>query len=344
MKRLFQVLCSLSLFISAMIGRPSRKMNQRIDSGVDYQQNFPRYEDQRMNYHQNPPMNSYPKPQYGLKQSNNLKNRQFSNEPEFQRNQQRGGFRQRKTRQSKEQNVNNRADRQQQFDQIPNAQEKSKRQRKAYLNTTFSDYQPPTGTEFNPNPDEIDQFTQQAITERAGPVDFYPHWDFFPRWYNWQGFNSWFQNLWNSNRFTHEYRYDLIDTNFFLGQPETVGNPIFSDQESVDFQNYEQHFAHLQKILGDERTDQEFVIQYSQERAAHERMLRFRTMRDVVYQSILQMENLIYIEQDNIIRTARIRAERAENSTMENITEALTSLTNIPFYAKAPARLDIFVS
>ena len=216
--------------------------------------------------------------------------------------------------------------------------------RQTYLNTSFADYAPPMGKVYNPDPVNPDLYTQQAVTESAGPVDYYPNPDFFNRFENWQGFNSWFKNLWSSGRFTHEYRYDLIDTNFFVGQPETVGNPIYSDQESVDLQNYEQHFAHLQKILGDERTDQDFVIAYSKERASHERMLRFREMRDTVFQSILQMEQVIYAEQDQIISDLRVRNEMFENETIANISAALFNLTGKPYFPKFADPLDIFVS
>ena len=216
--------------------------------------------------------------------------------------------------------------------------------RQAYLNTSFGDYTPPLNKTYTPDPINPDSYTNQAVAERNGPVDYYPHPSFFNRFENWQGFNNWFKDLWRTGRFTHEYRYDLIDTNFFVGQPETVGNPIYSDQESVDLQNYEQHFAHLQKILADERTDQDFVMAYSKERASHERMLRFRQMRNTVFQSILKMEQIIYAEQEKIIIDLKTGNEKFENDTMANITAALTNISGKPFYPKFADPLDIFAS
>lgn len=215
--------------------------------------------------------------------------------------------------------------------------------RKAYLNTTFDNYTAPNRT-YHPNPDNPDHITQMSVEERRGPVDYYPHVSWFNRFENFPGFNRWFLNLFFSGRFTHEYRYDLIDTNYFVGNPETVGNGIFSDQEAVDLQNYEQHFAHLQKVLADEREDQEFVTAYSLERNAHERMLRLRETRNNIFQSILEMERLIYAEQNNVISDQMRRAQERENATMQNITSVLQSLVNVPFYKNKPNSGDIFVN
>ena len=223
------------------------------------------------------------------------------------------------------------------------AHQASHHNRRTYLNTTFDNYTAPQRN-YTPDPKNPDWYTKAAVDERNGPVDYYPHFTWFNRFENFPGFNQWFQNLWRTNRFTHEYRYDLIDTNFFIGNPETVGNPIYSDQEAVDLQNYEQHFAHLQKILADERTDQDFVIEYSKERAGHERMLRLRETRNNIYQSVLQMERLIYAEQDKIVNELRNKSQAAYNQTITNITAALANLTEKPHYPKFPSKSDIFVS
>ncbi len=215
--------------------------------------------------------------------------------------------------------------------------------RQTYLNTTFDNYTAPA-TNFTPDPNNPDYYSAAAENERKGPIDYYPHFSWFNRFESFPGFNNWFINLWRTGRFTHEYQYDLIDTNFFVGNPDSVGDPRFSDQEAVDLQNYEQHFSHLQKVLADERTDQEFVIEYSKERMAHERMLRLRENRNNIYQSILEMEKLIYMEQGRVINETRARNQAAENVTMTNITSALQNLTNIPFYQKKAHALDIFAS
>ena len=194
-----------------------------------------------------------------------------------------------------------------------------------------------------PGDDLVVDLKSTTPHEEKGPIYYNIDPRYYSRFENWEGFNRWFIDMWRGNRFTHEYDYGAIDTNYFVGDPDTVGDPNLTDQEAVDAQNFEQHFAHLQKVLKEEKSDQDFVMSYSKERSAEERMIKFRESRNRIYESILLMEKVLYSEQDQLVENLQRNYTQFNSAKIAEIDTNMKNLVKVPHYPLFPSALDIFV-
>ena len=184
---------------------------------------------------------------------------------------------------------------------------------------------------------------EEADKEAKGPISYFIHPGYYNRFHDNEAFNRWFIDLWKAGRFTQDYDYSLIDTNHFIGKAETVGTEI-SDSEAVRSQNFEQHLQHLQKVLKEEQIDQEMMIQFSRERTAMERMLKFRETRNRIYESVILMEKVLYSEQDDLANNLQKKLDAKEKEEKEKIAKNMESLVLIPHFPMFPNKTDVFAN
>lgn len=114
------------------------------------------------------------------------------------------------------------------------------------------------------------------------------------------------------------------------------------DDLAISAMNYEQYFQHLMITLTGDREDQKYIGAYFEEYNAHNRMLNFRDTRDIIFASILQMEEVTYQEQNKIVESlkesARILKVKQEEETAQNMADNLGK----PFYVSLKDEKDIF--
>lgn len=137
--------------------------------------------------------------------------------------------------------------------------------------------------------------------------------------------------------------YTQIDGNYFAGTSIYIGDPYIPDDNAVSEMNYEQYMNHLQKVLTADNEDQKSMNLYFEDLKAQNRMLNFRDTRDVIFESILKMEEVIYTEQQNLVADFTQKDVKFEADYSEKVLKMMSETFGQPFYLSAKIPNDIFV-
>lgn len=153
----------------------------------------------------------------------------------------------------------------------------------------------------------------------------------------------WVQQLFRQNRLpTIQNLMERIDQNFFVGSHHNIGNPRIRDMAAVHEMNFDQYFRHSQVTLGRTMHNQKLINDYGTEKTALRHMWAFRRTRQRVYESILQMESIIYLEQQTLSRNIRERRRRFDQDQFAKVNATMKGLEGKPYFANLLNRNDIF--
>jgi hypothetical protein len=153
----------------------------------------------------------------------------------------------------------------------------------------------------------------------------------------------WVQHLFRQHQLpTNQDLMDRVDQNFFVGSHHNIGNPNIKSLQAVQQMNYDQYFRHLQITIGRTMHNQRLVHEYGVEKTAQRMMWGHRRVRQRVYESILQMENIIYMEQRTLAKNIRERRRRFDEQQAIRLNATMKALEGKPFYYTVYDRKDIF--
>lgn len=135
---------------------------------------------------------------------------------------------------------------------------------------------------------------------------------------------------------------DLVDKNYFIGLHHNVGNRRIRDIAAIRQMNYEQYFRHKQVTTARAMHTQRLVANYGSEKARQRLMWGLRQLRQVVYESIVQMESVIYFEQGSLVKRIREAWRRSNEAQSRQLNETMRSFEGRPYTPVGPDRRDIF--
>ena len=153
----------------------------------------------------------------------------------------------------------------------------------------------------------------------------------------------WVQSLFRQGRLPHDLNnLDLIDRNYFVGTHRLIGNTRITEQTAITRMNYEQYFRHKELTIGRAMNHQQLVTDFGNSKTDYTHMMTFRRQRQIVYESILQMENVIYMEQNSLIQNIKQRRNKFDETLRQRIKTTMKELEGKPYYPMIFDRNDIF--
>lgn len=153
----------------------------------------------------------------------------------------------------------------------------------------------------------------------------------------------WVQSLFRQGRLPHDLNnLDLIDRNYFVGTHSLIGNTRITERTAITRMNYEQYFRHKELTIGRAMNHQQLVTDFGNSKTDYTHMMTFRRQRQIVYESILQMENVIYMEQNSLIENIKQRRNKFDETLRQRIKTTMKQLEGIPYYPMIFDRNDIF--
>ena len=153
----------------------------------------------------------------------------------------------------------------------------------------------------------------------------------------------WVQSLFRQGRLPHDLNnLDLIDRNYFVGSHNLIGNTRISERRAIRSMNYEQYFRHKELTIGRAMNHQQLIADFANSKIDYRHMMTFRRQRQIVYESILQMENVIYMEQNSLIQNIKRRRDRFDQVLRNRIEKTMKELQGVIYYPMIFDRKDIF--
>lgn len=153
----------------------------------------------------------------------------------------------------------------------------------------------------------------------------------------------WIQSLFRQGRLpTNQNLMELVDKNYFVGHHRNIGNSRIRDIDAIQEMNFDQYFRHKQITVGRAVHNQKLITDYGIEKSNQRHMWGFRRLRQIVYESILQMENIIYMEQNTLIRNIRQRRQKFDLEQEKAVNATMKELEGKPYYFSVYDRKDIF--
>jgi hypothetical protein len=190
--------------------------------------------------------------------------------------------------------------------------------------------------------DKIDTYEQEVLNNFLGPKfgGIYANADMFLRDAN---YTRTVRDMYRSGRlYSIPKDFSRIDENYFEGSVRYIEDRYIPDDVAISEMNFEQYKHHLLVTMTADREDQEYMNKYFKIQNAQNRMLNFRDTRDIVFESILRMEEVIYGEQQAIINDLETKAAKFESEESEKVFKMMADTLGKPFYLSTKSKDDIF--
>lgn len=153
----------------------------------------------------------------------------------------------------------------------------------------------------------------------------------------------WLVHLFRQGRLPNDINgLNLIDRNFFVGSHRQIGNLRISERRAINTMNFDQFMRHKEIQLTTAMTNQRLVSDFANEKANYRTIINFRRQRAMVHESIIQMENIIYLEQDTLIRNIKQRRAKFDADLARSLNETMKEIEKQPYYRTIQDRRDIF--
>ena len=153
---------------------------------------------------------------------------------------------------------------------------------------------------------------------------------------------DWIYSLFRKNKLNDLYDFNLVDSNYFIGSHKHVGNMKIKERKAMTEMNFDQYFKHKEILLHQKNKVQSLMTNFGEEKETYNRMMNLRRQRQIIFDSVIAMENIIYMEQSTLSRKIDKRRTSGEAKVMNQIKKEMKKLEGKIYYPRLYDRRDIF--